>query len=575
MKKVALVFVLAVFAPSLVLAWLAIRSVRDQQIVLERQQTLLYQSVADSLAKEVNEHLDRLRADFKQEVDQIVAKGNPRDAAATFDNQVRLRCPSAEVGFVVSLDREVLAPSLFAGPVARQFRLQNDRFLSSRESVEVYWNSPKGAINLSKLDQPKDSKDIDVSSKTKAPRAVIPEKEAPPDAPTSKVTAEETGFQQIVGNDTEGTIARFLQNKLTVMFWHRPSRDPQLVFGAQLNLARVVEALTNVVQVEPHLRGEICAALLDDAGHPVAVSRPGFLTEWKRPFVATEIGESLPHWEMAVYLLNPAQLNQSARTLRLTFGLLIGMLVLAIGLGSALIVADLQRQLALARQKTDFVSNVSHELKTPLTSIRLFSELLAEGRVAEPEKQRQFLQIITAETARLTRLINNVLDFARMERGEKKYQFASCDLNSLVRETVESVQPLLEKSGFKLTVATPVNPVEVQCDRDALAQVLVNLLSNAEKYSGTSKEIEVQLRAGTTVEVRVLDRGPGVPRGCEEKIFEQFYRANDSLASGIQGSGLGLTLARQIARAHGGEVVYEPRDGGGSCFTLRLPLNTL
>lgn len=571
MKKIALVFVLAVFAPSLVLAWLAVRSVRDQQIVLERQQTLLYQGVADSLAKEVNDHLDRLRAEFKHEVEQLVAAGTPRDAAASYDSQIRLRCPSAEVGFVVSLDREVLAPSLFAGPAARQFRLQNDRFLSSRESVEVYWSSPKGAINLTTLDQPRELKDGEGAGKTGKVRAVNPEKDAAPDSPASKVTAEETGFQQIVGHNTEGTLARFLQDKLTVMFWHRPARDPQLVFGAQLNLARVVAALTNRVQVEPHLRGEICAALLDDTGRPLAVSRPGFSTVWKRPFVSTEIGETLPHWEMAVYLLNPAQLNQSARTLRLTLGLLIGVLVLAIGLGSALIVADLRRQLALARQKTDFVSNVSHELKTPLTSIRLFSELLAEGRVPEPEKQRQFLQIITAETARLSRLINNVLDFARMERGEKKYQFAPCDLTPLVRETVESIRPLLEKGGFKLTVELPSAAVKISGDRDALAQVLVNLLSNAEKYSGDRKEIGVQLRGGPMAEVRVLDRGPGVPRGCEEKIFGQFFRADDSLASGIQGSGLGLTLARQIARAHGGEVVYEPREGGGSCFVLRLP----
>jgi len=116
----------------------------------------------------------------------------------------------------------------------------------------------------------------------------------------------------------------------------------------------------------------------------------------------------------------------------------------------------------------------------------------------------------------------------------------------------------------------------VSGDRDALAQIIVNLLSNAEKYSDGQKEILLELRQKTDplphVEVKVSDRGMGVPKGCEEKIFEQFYRAHDSLNSGIQGSGLGLTLARQIARAHGGEVVYEARAGGGSCFTLRLPI---
>ena len=150
-----------------------------------------------------------------------------------------------------------------------------------------------------------------------------------------------------------------------------------------------------------------------------------------------------------------------------------------------------------------------------------------------------------------------MLDFARLERGEKKYAFARCDLGAVVSETVEAYRPHLEQAGFKLELDAPSAPTFVNGDRDALAQVLVNLLSNAEKYSGERKEIRVELRAETGsqpwLEVRVLDRGLGVPAGTEERIFEQFYRAHDSLSSGIQGSGLGLTLARQIARAHGGE----------------------
>ena len=189
------------------------------------------------------------------------------------------------------------------------------------------------------------------------------------------------------------------------------------------------------------------------------------------------------------------------------------------------------------------------------------------------EKRRHFLHIITAETARLTRLINNVLDFARMERGERAHHLTTCDLATLVTETVAAYRPHLESVGFTLRFRAPESPLPIQADRDALAQVLLNLLSNAEKYSGERREMEIDvIRSGNEAEVRVLDRGPGVPAGCEEKIFEQFFRANDSLTSGIQGSGLGLTLARQIAQAHGGDILYAPREGGGSCFTLRVPL---
>jgi signal transduction histidine kinase len=247
----------------------------------------------------------------------------------------------------------------------------------------------------------------------------------------------------------------------------------------------------------------------------------------------------------------------------------------------------------------------------------MFSELLAEDRVADAAKQRSYLQIITAEAARLTRLINNVLDFSRMERGEKKYNFQPCDLTEVVRSTAETFRPHLEANGFKFNCELPETPIPVRGDADALSQIIVNLLSNAEKYSpasvstpsprqsgervgargekidlltrtlssgsggeGEKMQKEITLQAGRResplpyAEIRVLDRGSGVPRGSGEKIFEKFYRAHDSLGSGVQGSGLGLTIARQIARAHGGDVVYETRDGGGSCFSLRLPLLT-
>jgi signal transduction histidine kinase len=561
MKKVAVVFVLAVFVPSLVLAWLAVRSLRDQEFALQRHRTLHYEVIADSTAKEVLALVEAHQREFKGAVSKLMASQNPRDAAQNFDSRLREAWPLAQVGFVVTLDGEMLAPSLFAGAAARKFWVENHRFLSSRETVEVVWESPKGPISLSKLD---------AKESGKPDKAVFATKSG-----ASKDSSSPTGaaeFRQLIGDSTEGTLARFLQDKLTLMFWCRPEQDPNMVFGAQVDLSGLLQELASLVRIEPGLAGEIVVALLDDQVRPVSTSRPGFTANWKRPMVAREIGEVLPHWEVAVFLANPAQLTRSANTLRLTFGLLIALLVLAIGVGSWLIVADLKRQLTLARQKTDFVSNVSHELKTPLTSIRMFSELLAEGRVEDPERRRHFLHIITSETARLTRLINNVLDFARLERGEKKYQLQPLDLAAVARETCEAYRPHLEAGGFTFRCHVPPQALPVNGDRDALAQILVNLLSNAEKYSGDKKEIEVAAEHnGTSSCVKILDRGVGIPRGCEEKIFEQFYRAHDSLSSGIQGSGLGLTLARQMARAHGGDISYEARSDGGSCFVLRLP----
>ncbi len=269
--------------------------------------------------------------------------------------------------------------------------------------------------------------------------------------------------------------------------------------------------------------------------------------------------------------MRPQQLQENARDVRRNLLLLIAVALAAIAFGGWAVFADARRQLALAQKKTDFVSNVSHELKTPLTSIRMFAELMQSGNVAE-EKRPQYLRIIMAEAERLTRLINNVLDFARMERKQKRYDFRPLDLHEVLARTWEGQELHLREQGFQTRWQDAPGPYPVRGDEDALAQVLVNLISNAEKYSGERKEVELHsyLNDGSIC-VSVLDRGSGVPVGEDGKIFEAFYRAHDSLASGIQGSGLGLTLAQRLAQEHGGEIIYQPREGGGSNFTLRLP----
>lgn len=579
MKKIALVFLLAVFAPSLVLAWLAVRSLQNQQLVLERQQTLLYQGVADSLAREANLVADR-QHEFVQHVDALLASADPQTLAHSFDDRLREAWPAAERGFVVTARGKVVNPLPTTSMACAEFLADNGKFLGSVQSAEVYW-TPKMAGNNQLFNNGANGNFTSIQNL----RNVIPQQQVGQDATQqaapqqmSKTAPAEAEFRQLVGDSSEGMVSRFLDNQLKLLLWYRPQASSNLIFGAQLSMAKLREGLAPVVtNFEPALRGNIAVALLDDKANPVSVSVPGFKADWKHPFVASELGEQLPHWEMAVYLLDPGQVAAAARLCCLMLGSLIGLLVLAIGTGGWLLVADLNRQLALARQKTDFVSNVSHELKTPLTSIRMFAELLAEGRVADPNKSRSYLNIISAEASRLTRLINNVLDFSRMERGEKEYNFQPCDLTCVLRETVQTYRPHLEAGGFSFSANLPEQPAPIRGDRDALSQIIVNLLSNAEKYSNGPKEIAVEIQPQQApsphVDVRVLDRGPGVPAGCGEKIFEQFYRAHDSLSSGIQGSGLGLTLARQIARAHGGDVLYEPRDGGGSCFTLRLPLD--
>jgi signal transduction histidine kinase len=384
-------------------------------------------------------------------------------------------------------------------------------------------------------------------------------------------------FAELTKNADEGMIARFVQDKLDLIFWLRPPEAPSLIFGCLIEAASLKAEwpalLGDYVSGTSRTAPEHIVALLDDKARPVATLPAGAIArDWKRPFVASEIGEAFPHWEAAIYLAKPGALAENARGVHRTIAFLIAGAIGLIAIGGWLVVSDVRRQLALAQQKTDFVSNVSHELKTPLTSIRMFAELM-HARPQPPEKQSQFLRIISVESERLTRLINNVLDFAKLERKQRHFEKKPIDLHDVVCGVWENSEVHLREAGFATAWTAAPAPYPVTGDADALAQVLVNLISNAEKYSGERKEVELHTWCDDGfILVSVLDRGTGVPAGDERKIFEAFYRAHDSLSSGIQGSGLGLTLAQQIAAAHGGSIDYEARDGGGSRFTLRLPL---
>ena len=404
-----------------------------------------------------------------------------------------------------------------------------------------------------------------------------------PGAALSTVVPETAEFRTLTEESDDGMVARFAQDKLNLIFWLRPPEAPEMIFGCLVEAGHFSDVWKDVLErhrssPRDSYRGaesqpEFVLALLDDRGKPVA-TRPASASarDWKHPFVASEIGEALPHWEAALYLASPTALADSARGLWRTLAFTIAGAVALIAFGGWLVVADARRQLALAQQKTDFVSNVSHELKTPLTSIRMFAELMHD-RPQPVEKQNQYLRIITVEAERLTRLINNVLDFAKLGRKQRRYEKKPLDLHGVVARVWESQELHLREAGFTTRWEAAPGPYPVLGDDDALAQVLVNLLSNAEKYSTERKEVELHTWFDDDhVDIAVMDRGIGVPNGDERKIFEAFYRAHDSLASGIQGSGLGLTLAQRVAHEHGGTIKFERREGGGCRFTLRLPL---
>jgi signal transduction histidine kinase len=247
------------------------------------------------------------------------------------------------------------------------------------------------------------------------------------------------------------------------------------------------------------------------------------------------------------------------------------MLFVSVAGGGAMVLSSVYAGMKTAQQKATFVTNVSHELKTPLTSISLFVDLLRRRGPLPSAKREQYLSLMASETERLTRLINNVLDFSR-DRKSRRYTMRPVDAAEVAREIVESQRVRLEGRGFSVSLETGAGGLTVNADPEALKQVLLNLLSNAEKYSAESKEISVAAaRVDGDVTLTVGDRGIGVPDAEREKIFREFYRVDDSLSSGVQGTGLGLSIARRIARDHGGDITCAPNPGGGTKFVVRLP----
>ena len=253
--------------------------------------------------------------------------------------------------------------------------------------------------------------------------------------------------------------------------------------------------------------------------------------------------------------------------------LILGGLSFLLAGGIFLTYRNVSKEMALARLKSDFVSNVSHELRTPLSLIRLYAETLELGRLSSPEKHQEYYCIIRKESERLTALINNILDFSRIEAGRKEYDFRETDMRELVFNTLESYRYQIEQHGFTLEEKiAEVPPLRV--DREAMARSLVNLVNNALKYSQDRKYIGVKLyRENGSVKLEVIDHGIGIPSNEQNKIFEKFYRVGDPLVHNTKGSGLGLSLVQHIARAHGGDVIVDSAPGAGSKFTITLPLH--
>ena len=345
-----------------------------------------------------------------------------------------------------------------------------------------------------------------------------------------------------------------------------------LIRGAELDRTRLLAELVGELPDTDPRGGDLPGGRIRLVG-----ARGDVLYQWGRsvgdpgdaPRATLAVSDPLGAWSLE-YLGGDAPYDAALGT-----GLLVnlgaglgGLAVVVVGLG-LYVYRESSREIREAGKRVTFVNQVSHELRTPLTNIRMYAEMLEEELPDEDEASRGRLAVITAESRRLSRLIDNILTFASARRQDRPLRLAPGSVDAIVGAVVDSFRPGLSESGIEVELDLRC-PGPVRVDADAVGQMLGNLVSNVEKYAATGDLLRIRTSTeGDEVVLAVEDRGPGVPRAERERIFEAFHRGSSELTEGVAGAGIGLAIARELARKHGGDLILVG-DGPGARFELRL-----
>ncbi len=359
------------------------------------------------------------------------------------------------------------------------------------------------------------------------------------------------------------------QSGRTLIFKRRADTT---VIGIAVDAAMLAEVAGDAAAgVSPHARAIVLPVGTQPSAQDRVLSQIAF-------------GERLPHLALALVdpIGEPDPLDEVIRARSRRHVILTSGLVLLLGVGLLATIRGAVRARELAQLKSDFVSTVSHELKTPLTSIRMFAEMLEQGVAhGDADKMHRYHGVIVQESQRLGLLIANLLDYAQIERGTRRYSASTVAIDRLARDAVATFEALRDPEtrvrGGRNSIEVEVSPdamtVELEIDRDVVVQAVLNLLANASKYGGAERPIEVRVDADATfASIAVRDHGPGIPAHEQARIFREFYRTPDAYRSNVEGTGLGLALVKRHIEALGGSVEVSSTLGEGAAFTIRLPL---
>lgn len=281
----------------------------------------------------------------------------------------------------------------------------------------------------------------------------------------------------------------------------------------------------------------------------------------------------LPSWSLILSMESTGMITTFLRASQGIFIYIFLFIVIVLALGLFFTLQIINKELLLSKMKSDFISTVSHEFKSPLTSIRQMSEMLLNERIKAESRKKEYYAIMLEQSERLSHLIDNILDFSKIEEGKKAFRFERTNLTELIDHVKQVFQKSIENEGFTVSLSMPEMLPEPVIDKEAIQQVIYNLLDNAYKYSGNSKKIEITVEStGDSVKISVQDFGIGIRREDQQKIFDRFFRGGNELTRSVKGSGIGLTIVKKIIEAHQGTVSLDSILGKGSTFIVCLPL---
>ena len=377
---------------------------------------------------------------------------------------------------------------------------------------------------------------------------------------------KESGFRS---PDAESKYRTYLNVEGKAIYFSLFPESDDGRWGIIYNLPEFLNQLTQTIITVEKEKLDFQWQLLKD-GRELLVQSPQDLSGDIR--ITSVFPSYLPSWTLVLFRKSPGIMTAFFSASHGIFIYIFLLIVIGLALGLFFTLHIINKELALSKMKSDFISTVSHEFKSPLTSIRQMSEMLINERIKKESRKKEYYEIMLEQSERLSHLIDNILDFSKIEEEKKVFRFEKTNLTEVIRHVTSVFQKSVANEGFSVTTYIPEILPELSVDKEAIQQVLYNLLDNAYKYSGESRNIEVIAESsGDLVKIRVKDFGIGIPHDDQDKIFDRFFRGGNELTRSVQGSGIGLTIVKRIIEAHHGKVSLESTPGKGSIFRVTLP----